>query len=81
MNPYGGQAPGGGPQFGFGWGPPAEAYEQGEPPYAFYGPRGRGFGRGFGMGRGFGGGRGMGWGFGGGRGMGWGGGRWGWAPY
>jgi hypothetical protein len=52
MNPYAGRAPGAGSRFGFGWGPAPEAYGYGEPPYAFFGPPGRGFGRGFGMGRG-----------------------------
>jgi hypothetical protein len=60
MNPYGGQAFGGGPRLGFGWGSPAAAYGYGGSPYPSFGPPGRGFGRGLGFGRGRGWGRGRG---------------------
>lgn len=60
-NPYGGRAPGAGPRFGFGWGPPAEASWYGEAPYPFFGQPGPGFGRGFGRGFGLGRGGGRGW--------------------
>jgi hypothetical protein len=57
MNAYGGRPFAGGPRLGLGWGPPAEDYGYGGPPYAPFGPPGRGFGRGRGLGRG----RGRGW--------------------